>query len=1363
MNKQTILWTALPKLAQPARNKLVLSVHVAPRLDTGGSDGVLGSFPDFLDWPAKLAQVQLQVDFGGGVVRTPTRVTVPDAASRYWQGLFAATTLVKGRDIKIPDGPIISYPIGRVVDYLKSRYQHILQTSPTEHLPLDQMIALFQDIAFAGDGDEKERRALVNQLDTARDTGFVDPATGLIVKANVFRDGTAPGAKDMLAVERFYTRADFDPEEPIAPPVPDFHQMLAMAGGHPALQRLLGVVIDLELDGFRDSASVPDRVRVLPSWMPAPGANSSDSTPWTMCTISSTTFLPTPLDPGELKRGQLLLGDPSRFSIVQIDPDGAALKNLNSARSAKLGKKMQTDDTPDAATVPSLRTGGIAVARVDHAAQLGKAFARMKKHVEPVMSLAVAATQPEQYLHAEDVTRGYYVDIWDDVSKQWHSLTRRAGKVKFLNVDDVDVPAGDEGAITVVPVTDSGAKATGDMYLGESIFRWLGWSLAADQPGRLINNSDALDDSFVPAAPPFPLVFDLTAAPKSLPRLRFGREYRVRMRAADLAGNSVPEALAAGPEEHDIVASVDFRRFEPVQSPDVVMRHARTEGESNERLVLRSNYKLQPLAAEDRQVVPARTWQRQAEEHGLFDLRLGPGKPAGIDKAWYDRIVAREAISLASLGQLDPNDPLSSGDGVDEGTFFIPQALDVVPYLPDPLTRGAALQGLPGTDGLPYFVDFSPKPGAAWPDYRPFLLRLVEPGAPFQEGPAGAPKLDTQPDGVRVLTVQLPKADVLRVRVSSTLDPADLDRLGMWQWADGAVSVTDASEGRVWLLTPYRLLTLVHAVRQPLRTPEFVGPKIVRGYGTTFANVLDRMTFSRKSTAKVELLGTWREPIDGGPGTPDPQLVTFDRALAITIPVDPSGNDGILVVDHRHEFHDTRHRTVTYTGIATTRFTEYFVERLKLTIGSLPFSVLLDTPSDPDLLGEVPGVVPGATRVKRLDTGALLEEGTQAEVEGPAPTADFWVDSAAQKLHLSDPALTGVAVEVSFVETSITRETVAPRTLSIPSSARPSAPDILYIVPTFRWQQDATSSKRSGGSLRVYLDRPWYSSGDGELLGVVLWPGGIPGKDFVAIDPPTELQGYVSEWAIDPMTAASSLPSRQLKFQHFPLSTAAMQGKGLTIDESILPVDVAGHAVRLADPSDPSVISNFDNERGLYYCDIDIDQGNAYWPFIRLALARYQPASLKDVELSRVILADYAQLAPDRSLSVVPARSFSGLPSYHVTLTGPGFIQTAGRWGYGGARVMIETKNAGKPITSDIAWGQSGPPIQMTPGGGNLTNQVFSATVTLPGAVSAGLYRLVVEQFEQYDQGPGEWAIAQLGEKIVHQDIFPLSPSRLSG
>ena len=48
-----------------------------------------------------------------------------------------------------------------------------------------------------------------------------------------------------------------------------------------------------------------------------------------------------------------------------------------------------------------------------------------------------------------------------------------------------------------------------------------------------------------------------------------------------------------------------------------------------------------------------------------------------------------------------------------------------------------------------------------------------------------------------------------------------------------------------------------------------------------------------------------------------------------------------------------------------------------------------------------------------------------------------------------------------------------------PSIARSAFSDLKGVGAT---------SKRTGGGLRIYMDRPWYSSGDGELLGVVVWP-----------------------------------------------------------------------------------------------------------------------------------------------------------------------------------------------------------------------------------------------------------------------------------
>jgi hypothetical protein len=61
----------------------------------------------------------------------------------------------------------------------------------------------------------------------------------------------------------------------------------------------------------------------------------------------------------------------------------------------------------------------------------------------------------------------------------------------------------------------------------------------------------------------------------------------------------------------------------------------------------------------------------------------------------------------------------------------------------------------------------------------------------------------------------------------------------------------------------------------------------------------------------------------------------------------------------------------------------------------------------------------------------------------------------------------------------------------------------------------------------------------------------------------------------------------------------------------------------------------YDKERQLWYCDIEIDHGSSYYPFVRLALARYQPVSVKGAHLSNIVLADFMPLASDRWLNVM--------------------------------------------------------------------------------------------------------------------------------
>ena len=60
----------------------------------------------------------------------------------------------------------------------------------------------------------------------------------------------------------------------------------------------------------------------------------------------------------------------------------------------------------------------------------------------------------------------------------------------------------------------------------------------------------------------------------------------------------------------------------------------------------------------------------------------------------------------------------------------------------------------------------------------------------------------------------------------------------------------------------------------------------------------------------------------------------------------------------------------------------------------------------------------------------------------------------------------------------------------------------------------------------------------------------------------------------------------------------------------------------------------FSHERQLWFVDIAFDARATFWPFVRLAVARYQPESVVGAHLSTPVRIDQVQLAPERTASV---------------------------------------------------------------------------------------------------------------------------------
>jgi hypothetical protein len=398
----------------------------------------------------------------------------------------------------------------------------------------------------------------------------------------------------------------------------------------------------------------------------------------------------------------------------------------------------------------------------------------------------------------------------------------------------------------------------------------------------------------------------------------------------------------------------------------------------------------------------------------------------------------------------------------------------------------------------------------------------------------------------------------------------------------------------------------------------------------------------------------------------------------------------------RHEFGDTKYRKVQYQALATTRYAEYFRERKEITFSSDTYS-----------LGVL--IEPAMLSIEDIQTGEKFTPARAGETDPATAGGDYVITNALTGTfqRTAGGTLTSPReLRLSFVRQSI-RTLSGVRELNIPSTARPAAPKISHVVPIFRWETRSDgASVRHGGGLRVYLERPWWSSGDGEKLGVLVWPD-------VNQDVPDYLHRNVTMWGSDPTVGTATVPDDVLP-QSFPLATA--QATGLTVPE-------------------------------LRVTRQDNTELDGYFPFVRLALARYQPHSIDGCHLSSVATADFMQLAPDRTVSVTGSGG-----TRQVYVLGPGASIT-GSGKLNQIRITVERQ---LPEVTD-------PDLKWQPAGGNYAatfadpavsgNQLaWRGSVSVPTAAGTGPLRLVIEEFEVHDSG----FAGQTGARLVFTDTVAL-------
>lgn len=1241
--KQKIIITALPNGIVERGINRTLKLSAAIGLQVEDANTTLQNVPDMQRWAELIKDAKFMVQLNGSTVEA--KVVSKPADATLWKNLFSPAVKVRSfvqEDLAVI--PIASYPVKHILNYIKfvveatgKNFSKDLPsaTDYTEN-PLLHKISEYQDPQFPQRGSDK---ITMNELVKP------NPASLRILdqlnskKVIAFSNQASPEF-DFAQLKNFhgwYKKKALPPFVQPDPPNFEFHSILSTLSAYPQLMRRLGLVIDLDIKMPAGILAGNEDIRVIPS-----GINFTTATtfvcPATAYTKTTDGFYAKPLPSSMIEKGHLKINGDG-FTVFQVDTDGSAIKLCQQMDGLLLKKakhifyavqgKMPNaafipaynNEAPRKEGLPTNRTAGIAVAKDGRAAQLQENFKRMNDWktklvtgagapagVSGAMATWILSTE---VLYADDITMGYRMDVQPEGSK-WFSLHKRNNKFSYLdtNGNNIDIPGveTDEGYIQTAASeeqTDTGKQ----LKVGEVIARWEGWSLSVPRPGNSLNDpmtprksgekyQEVYDKGVSGNAAkenakyktPGTVDFKLNVLPSiekgSLPMLRFGKNYSIKIRTVDIAGNCV--AVDSKPENAGaaIKSNIRYMRYEPVDAPFLVLGNEVKDGESSEVLVIRSNegatvaqYEAanvdskhtSPFKAEAiRHVKPPRTTVEMATLHSMLDKGFGPANSTEA-AAIYQKITSSKDPLIAEtdatykLKVMDVPDKTINveylADPMAAGVTFFISTNDPNPKLPNPeiLTRRVS-----------FYFDAEVKTAAEantpanydkWMNPQTFRIKLKE-GSPNIQWVAADRTLEiTLQKGV---IVKLNYACFWRpdelVRYSGILDMMGMNNLG------GAVGER-IGNGQHWMFSPWREITCVHAVQQPISKigaqpyPFIAKLQPTREPGENFCKLNSKLLVHGPSTDKLDIEADWTEWYDDGVSieavvnewqddvsrTPVKAKVfhftalynVFDYVFGDDIPNNP------FII--KHQFNDTKHRKINYRSIATTRYRENFFQ--------------------------------------------LIEDKKDAF--------------------------------------QLTRESNEIKKVIIPSSARPLAPQIEYVIPTFEWDRvtkDKLTVTGRGSGLRIYLKRPWYSSGEGEKLAVVLKK---QVADAALLSNPSAVNAHLfTTWGTDPTKLSAALPGSIIPDQNVFVNVIADNKKNNVSLEEIpgAKANLVVYEVK------------YDKERQLYYVDIMMNFLAAYYPFVRLALARYQEHSVTkdgiDYCLSKIVQADYIQIPPPRGSSI---------------------------------------------------------------------------------------------------------------------------------
>jgi len=1441
---QELIFTVLPhqRIVRDGQNYLQLSVYVTIRLESA-SNGKLSDFEDILNWPDRIMNNKYVFEFNSSALALPGELQKTKINSDlYKKLLFGDIRVNKFVQEDLTLKRINSFPMRHVKDFVLKNYTLAAIEDSINLVSADKFIdeerfGLFSPIKI----DENE---LFN-VNNNRMKNFDKTKKPIVsrlppndIRFNLQKFRFIPGSKQInpvLDISQFRNFHKLDREKVkivpfiIKKPEFEFHDIVAAANSYPQIMRKLGYILDFEV-ALSVTIPVTGNIRLQPSSFTFTEKECTTSFPSTAYEITKSGFYAADRTDSIFKRGFVKINTDD-FSVVQLDTDGVALKASNMAENkvhqvvkyfnvkSKLSvshnldkKKINFIETPVDEGLPSMRSAGIAIVKNGMAEHIFKVFNDNKVLQSSILTNAPISPvfkvkMPDFSLYSSDIIQGYRMDIaYTRDPEKWYSLHFRLDEYKWFDKSNtphaIDGIEPDEGFIELAVAEDP--NDPDDIFISETLARWEGWSLSVGKPGYAINEANdyklkegekvkrdfvhenkAMEETkyaFNPESE-FRINVQTKIVPGTLPKLRFGREYCVRIRAVDLAGNSVPLTQLSEDVAETVISGIRYMRYEPLSGPIMLTGNELKDGEFAERMVIRSNFDTSTAVYEDkfsikgnkldnysqRFLLPPKNSQLMAETHGMFEKAMGdfPDAAATI----YEIITSHEGLYEKSKENKE--------------VIYKPSDVKVI-YLPDPMAAGVAIflaEGYETThtsEFVPRLFGFYSNDEVSatntnmdipsdWYNAKPLTIRLEE---GVLHSTWDAPN--------RVFTVYLPQGYRTRLRISTFWREKDMKELSaVWQMVKESSPINyNALEklariGQHWMVSPSREIELVHAVQQPVEEPVIKALIPDRDFGETIARINIRFSVHGESTEKVEFQAKWTDPLDDAisveikksqrsssirdqeihyhddlitrgsvPAVPklelekNPRMVfqpIKDMKVKTEVEFKANPQPDASKVNILYKKQSTAFDTLQQTKLSAKNT---LVNNLKFDIAESKFNFIKGI----DL---------------RFDPLVINFDDTKHH------WVDFRIVAASRYREYFDKILT------NFANPPTTRESKMVEKINILSTVRPSIPEIDYVIPTFEWRKSQNENtirhQRLGGGLRVFLKRPWFSTGADEMLAVILPP---PSAEIslasILVDSAREYTMNYTYWGLDPLHNSGQPDQITPKPTDFRLNPV--------IDNN------------LEYPDKPDLIANavaypvhFDESRQQWFCDLAINPKNMYFPFIKLALARYQPHSVRKAQfdccLSHVVLAEMIQLMPDRQ-TTIQFKKEDVNSKFTVTIEGLIYQEALPSYGiFNYFHISLLDSRIAQPVFGVIDDGLSKQKledekvdIQLT--ARDISGNRFKVTrdFKLPGKYKSAPFVVIIEEYERGPKSmslPADYKerIEQSDEtdKIVYADVFKIN------